>query len=53
MTEQFTCARCGKTYPKAWSEEEAMAELAELFPGVAVEECAVVCDDCHRLMGLS
>lgn len=43
----FTCDRCGGTFPNAWTEEEAEAELARDFPGFAKSECGVLCDDCH------
>lgn len=50
MAEQYTCAACGETYDKGWSDEEAEGELAETFPGFDVEECSLVCDDCFQAM---
>lgn len=48
----FTCEMCGGTFGKAWSDEEAEAEKVELFPLVAREDCAMICDDCfNRVMG--
>lgn len=41
----FTCTMCGRTYSKAWSDAEALAESKALFGDVP---CAVVCDDCYR-----
>ncbi len=52
MPEDFTCTACGGTFEKAWSEAEAQKELGDLFPGVPVLECALVCDDCFKAMGL-
>jgi hypothetical protein len=52
MSKKFTCALCGRTYNKKWTDEEAAEELADKFPGFAIEECGVVCDDCYNLMGL-
>ena len=51
MTETFTCASCGGTFDKGWSDEEAAAEAEELFPGINVSdpaEAGVVCDGCYR-----
>lgn len=54
-TDTFTCANCGETYEKAWSDEEAAAEAAELFPSLDItdpEEAPVVCDSCFKhIMG--
>lgn len=50
MGESFTCANCGGTFEKTWSDEEAAAEAAALIPAEQFEESgtAVVCDDCFR-----
>lgn len=54
MTDTFTCAHCGGTFPKAWTDEEAQAEADnqwadELGAGM---DMAVICDDCYqRFMG--
>ena len=48
VADQFTCARCKRTFPKAWSDDEAKAEARELFgydvPKDQVEE---LCDECY------
>lgn len=46
----YTCARCGKTYEKEWSDEEALKETKVNF-GVKYEkhECDVICDDCYKI----
>ena len=55
MSETFTCARCGATHEKDWSDEEAAAEAEEFFPGMDVsdpQESAVVCTPSYEyLMG--
>jgi hypothetical protein len=55
VTETFTCASCGDTHEKGWSDEEAAAEAEELFPGMDADdpaEAAVVCDACYQhIMG--
>jgi hypothetical protein len=55
MAETFTCAGCGATHEKDWSDEEAAAEAEEFFPGIDVsdpQESAVVCTPCYEyLMG--
>jgi hypothetical protein len=48
---QYRCDACGGVFDKGWTEEEALAELAEVFLGFDKEECAVVCDDCYKKMG--
>ena len=53
--ETFTCALCGETHDKGWSDAEAAAEAEGNFPGIDVtdpDEAGVVCDDCYEyLMG--
>lgn len=56
MTEQeqnlFTCARCGQTYVKAVSDEEALQESEELFGNYDDNDLCVVCDECfNEFMG--
>lgn len=46
--EDFVCAMCGCTFQKAWSDEEAKAEVAETFPDELDEPMAIVCDDCYQ-----
>lgn len=47
--ETYTCANCGNEFKKGWSDKEAKAELDEVFD-VPVEDCALVCDSCYRLI---
>lgn len=49
-SSEYTCAACGKTYPKGWTDEEAAAERERDFPGMDDDEAAVVCDDCYQAM---
>jgi hypothetical protein len=46
--QQYTCAYCGGTFNKGWSDEEAMAEQEEAFPDVNLSDCAMVCDACYK-----
>ena len=49
--ESFTCARCGVTFTKGWSDEEALAEAVDLFgPGIVADDQEVVCDDCYEVI---
>lgn len=48
--ETFTCDACGRTFPKAWSEDDALAEAAALYPPELLTDAAVICDDCFRGM---
>lgn len=55
MSDTYTCAECGRTFVKTWTDEEALAEMAEMvenFGDVPPEERATVCDDCYEeIMG--
>jgi hypothetical protein len=49
--DTYTCAMCGETYKKGWSDEEAKEEYEEAFPCADSEEpIRVVCDDCYKLI---
>jgi hypothetical protein len=48
--ETFTCDYCGETFPKEWTDEEAWAEAHGAFSEDELEDAAVVCDDCWKLM---
>lgn len=52
MTDKYTCAACKEEFDTGWIDEEATTELAQTFPGVAKEDCSLVCDDCYKKMGL-
>jgi hypothetical protein len=45
---RFTCDHCGKEYPKAWTDEEAMAEALGMWTEEELANKATVCDDCYR-----
>lgn len=47
---EYRCAQCKGVFEKGWSEEEAVAELNETFPGATVQECSVICEDCYQEM---
>ena len=47
--KEFTCARCGETFEKAWTDEEAATERKQNWPGWKEEDCDVICDDCHKV----
>lgn len=44
----FVCAECQEMFKTTWTDEDAKAELAANYPGVPLEECAYMCDDCYR-----
>lgn len=47
----FTCAVCGGTFPKAWTDEEAEEEAVRAgFGDVPAEERALVCDVCYPIV---
>ena len=50
---EYTCASCGATFEKGWSDEESAAEREEVFPGLPESECALVCEDCYRALNIA
>ena len=50
---EYQCALCKGVFNFGWSEEEATIELEKNFPGITKEDCAIVCDDCYKQMGLN
>lgn len=46
--ETYTCAHCGWTGEKGWSDEEAEAEAQQNFGGpLDPDDRAIICDDCY------
>lgn len=43
---EFKCYMCGGVFTPNWSEEDALAELSEQFPGCDKCDCVQVCDSC-------
>lgn len=47
--ESYTCERCGGTFEKVRSDEEALDEARSLWtPETMADEQAVICDPCFR-----
>ena len=46
MPDEYTCAACGETFNKGWTDEEAHAEADAI--GFPQEEREIVCDDCYK-----
>jgi hypothetical protein len=44
----FQCSSCGEIFEKAWTDEEALAELQENFPDNDPNECDLICEDCFQ-----
>lgn len=47
-SKPLVCAFCRKAFLSSMSDEEALAQLAQEFPDVPVEDCDIVCDDCFK-----
>jgi hypothetical protein len=47
--DEYRCEGCGGVFKKGWSDEEALAELKEVWGDIPVSECGVICDDCNQL----
>lgn len=49
VTETFTCEQCGRTFARAWADEDAKREYERNFPLLDPDgPKAVVCDDCYK-----
>lgn len=46
--ETFRCDRCNRIFPKGWSDEDALAEMLERFPGMKASDFTVLCDSCNE-----
>lgn len=45
----YTCAMCGGTFETERPDQEAVAEMRELWGSeMTKESCEVVCDDCFK-----
>jgi len=45
---QYRCGQCGGIFTKEWSDEEAKSEKERDFPGVPLECCVKICDNCYQ-----
>lgn len=50
--ETFRCDRCKRVFPKGWSNEDALAEMRERFPGLEAGDFTVLCDSCNEKLEL-
>lgn len=48
--DTYKCSLCGKTYKYAWSKEEAINEKNKNFGNIPIEDCAIICDPCYKIM---
>ncbi len=48
--DPYTCTKCGETFLKASPEEKTEEELHENFGDVPLDKCALVCDDCYKII---
>lgn len=51
--DSYTCACCGRTFRRAWSDADARAETVAMFGEVPESECSIVCDYCWAAMGFA
>lgn len=49
---EYQCASCGGVFEYGWTDDKAVMELANNFPGIEKDDCAVICDDCYQKTGL-
>ena len=52
---KFKCDLCKGVFdfedPEVWSDKDAINEKEEIFGGIPLDECGIVCDDCWKEMG--
>lgn len=46
MSNSYQCGKCGGTFEKDWTDEEARQETKRLWGDLPEEDLVVVCDDC-------
>ena len=46
--EAFRCDKCKRVFPKGWSDEDALAEMRERFPGMEASDFTILCDSCNE-----
>lgn len=50
--KQYRCTMCREIFDlqrdEDWNEDKARTELEQKFPGVGVEDCDIVCDECYK-----
>lgn len=46
--ETYICDSCGEECVTEWTSEEAEAEMLKKWGPLAVEDRAIVCDDCFQ-----
>jgi hypothetical protein len=50
MSKIYKCSNCNLEFElvKNWTDEDAIKEKEKNFPGITLEECDIVCDDCYQ-----
>lgn len=43
---EYRCALCRQVYQQTRSDEEALAETQQYWPGITKDQSVIVCDDC-------
>lgn len=51
--ETFKCDGCSRVSKKAWSDDEAIAEMRKKYGKFDASETLVFCDDCLNLCNLN
>jgi hypothetical protein len=50
LNNTFKCGRCGKTFEKGWTDDEALEESFALFgEKIAADDRAFLCDPCNTV----
>jgi DNA-directed RNA polymerase subunit RPC12/RpoP len=43
----YTCAACGGTFEKGWTDEEAEAEMKQLYGDLPKDDRVIICSSCN------
>lgn len=49
MSNEFTCARCHRTFEKSWSDEDSIAEYERTMPNAVArdDDTVQICNNCY------
>ena len=48
--DTYICDRCHGEFEYGWSKEEAIAEAQKLWTSDELNQAAIVCDDCFKIV---
>lgn len=49
---EYRCAMCQGVFNKGLSDDEAIENFHKDFPEILIEDAAIICNDCYRIISL-